>query len=113
MNAYNNFFSEVAYFYERFLEYLSKRIKPLDEFACFKWMTLSEKPSWNDVEPCLKYLIGKGVNVDDAKCFDQTCNLKQFVESYLEDEKFIGLPTRRNVANTSISLRTSHATQKF
>ena len=31
----------------------------------------------------VKYLIGKGANVDDAKGFDQTCNLKQFVESYL------------------------------
>ena len=32
--------------------------------------------------PCLEYLIGKGVDVDDAKCFDQICNLKQFAESY-------------------------------
>ena len=41
----------------------------MKEFACFKWMTLNEIPSWKNVEPCLEYLIGKGVNVDDAKCF--------------------------------------------
>ena len=76
-------------------------------------MTLNEMKSWNDVEPCLKYLIGKGVDVDDAKYFDQICNLKQFEESCLQDEEFIKLPTKRNGANTSISLRISHATQKF
>ena len=62
-------------------------MKPMEGFACFKWVTLNEIPSWNDAEPWLKYLIGKGVDVeirvvDDAKCFDQICNLKQFVESY-------------------------------
>ena len=50
-------------------------MKPTEEFACFDWMTMNDIPSWNDVEPCLKYLIGKGVDVDDAKCFDQICNL--------------------------------------
>ena len=91
----NNFLSEVANLYERCLEYLCKWMKPMEEFACFKWMTLNEIPSWNDVEPCLKYLIGKGVDMDDAKCFDQICNLKQFVESYLQDEEFIKLPMHK------------------
>ena len=67
----------------------------MEEFACFKWMTLTEIPSWNDVEPCLKSLIGKGVDVDDAKWFDQICNLKQFVGSYLQDEEFIKLSTHK------------------
>ena len=58
-------------------------------------MTLNEIPSWKNVELCLKYLIGIGVDVDNAKCFDQICNLKQFVESYLQDEEFIKQPTRK------------------
>ena len=58
-------------------------------------MTLNEIQSWNNVELCLKYLIGKGVDGDDAKCFDQICNLKQFVESYLQDEEFIKLPAHK------------------
>ena len=70
-------------------------MKPMEEFACFKWMTLNEIPSSKDVEPCLEYLIGKGVDVDDAKCVDQISNLKQFVESYLQDEEFIKLPTHK------------------
>ena len=49
-----------------------------------------------DVEPCLEYLNCKGVDVDDAKCFDQICNLKQFVESYLQNEEFIKLPTHKD-----------------
>ena len=76
------FFPKFANLYERCL-YLCKWMKPMEEFACFKWMALNEIPSWKDVEPCLEYLIGKGVDVDDAKCFDQICDSKQFVESYL------------------------------
>ena len=92
----NNFISEVANLYEICLEYLCKWMKPMEEFAYFKWMTLNEIPSWNDVESCLKYLIGIGVvDVDDAKCFGQICNLKQFVRSYLQDEEFIKLPTHK------------------
>ena len=49
----NNFFSEVANPKERWFEFLCKWIKPMEEFACFKWMTLNEIPSWKDVEPCL------------------------------------------------------------
>ena len=56
-DEYNKFLSEVANLYERCLEYLCKWMKPMEEFACFKWMTLNKIPSWNDVEPCLKYLI--------------------------------------------------------
>ena len=59
---------------------------------------MDEISSWKDVELCLKYLITKGVDVDDvddAKCFDQICNLKQYVESYLQDEEFIKLPTHK------------------
>ena len=74
---------------------LCKWMKPMEELACFQWMTLNEITGWKDVEPCLEYLIGKGVDVDDAKCFDQFCNLKQFVESYLQDEEFIKLPTHK------------------
>ena len=67
-----------------------------DERVClFQMNPLNEIPSWKDVEPCLEYLIGRGVDVDDAKCFDQICNLKRFVESYLQDEEFIKLPTHK------------------
>ena len=67
----------------------------MEEFACFKWIALNKIPRWKDVEPCLEYLIGKEFDVDDAKCFDQICNWKQFVESYLQDEESIKLPTHK------------------
>ena len=66
-------------------------MKPMEEFVW--WMTLNEMLSRKDVEPCLEYRIGKGVDVDNAKSFDQICNLKQFVESYLQNVEFIKLPT--------------------
>ena len=62
----NNFLFEVANLYERCLEYLCKWMRPLEEFACFN-CTLNKIPSWKDEEPCLEYLIGKGVDVDNAK----------------------------------------------
>ena len=45
----NNFLSEVANLYKRCLEYQCKWMKPMEEFACFKWITLNEIPSlaWN------------------------------------------------------------------
>ena len=94
-DEYNNFLSEIANLYERCLEYLCKWMKPMEEFGCFRWMFLNEIPRWKDVEPCLECLIGKGVDVDDAKCFDQICNLKQLVESCLKDKEFIKLPTHK------------------
>ncbi|CAM2113191.1 unnamed protein product [Caretta caretta] len=40
------------------------------------WITLSETPNWSDVEPCIKYLIDKGVQIDDMKYFDQDLHLE-------------------------------------
>ena len=92
----NNLLSEVANLYERCLGNLCKWMKPMEEFACFKWMNLNEIPNWKDVELCVDYLICKGVDVDAAKCFDQICNLRSsFVESYLQDEEFIKLPPHK------------------
>lgn len=37
---------------------------------------LSETPSWNDVEPSVRYLTEKGVQID-VKCFDHFSNLRK------------------------------------
>ena len=78
-------------------------------------MTLNKIPSWKDVESCLEYLIGKGVDVDDATCFDQTCNLKAVCGKLPTGRRIrrINCQRIRNGANILISLRTLHATQKF
>ncbi|KAJ8378114.1 hypothetical protein AAFF_G00248280 [Aldrovandia affinis] len=47
------------------------------EFSSF--MDLSETPDWNDVEACIKHLGGKGVPIDDAKCFNQAINCTELV----------------------------------
>ncbi|CAM2105064.1 unnamed protein product [Caretta caretta] len=47
-----------------------------------------ETPNWSDVEPCIKYLIDKRVQIDDVKCLDQVSNLKKFTESSNSDEEF-------------------------
>ena len=53
---------------------------------------MREIPNWTDVEPCVVYLIDKGVELDDVQCFDQVCNLRQFVERNKSDEDFNKLP---------------------
>lgn len=84
----DKFCAEVDNMYSRCLEYLEKWLRPLEDFSCFRWITLSETPNWSDVEPCIKYLLDKGVQIDDVKCFDQVSNLKKFTESCNSDEEF-------------------------
>ena len=84
----DQFCTESNDLYDRCLLYIDKCKKTMEDFSCFQWMTLTEMPSWSDVEPCLFYLIEKEVDVDDAKCFDQFVNHKQFVENYKDDEEF-------------------------
>ena len=87
----DRFCADVNSLYSTCLEYLEKWMKPLEDFSCFLWMALGETPNWNDVESCVKYLIDKGVPIDDVKCFDQFSNLKKFTESCNSDEEFKNL----------------------
>ncbi|CAM2106241.1 unnamed protein product [Caretta caretta] len=87
----DKFCAEADNMYSRCLEYLKKWLRPLEDFSCFRLITLSEAPNWSDVEPCIKYLINKGVQIDDVKCFDQVSNLKKFTESCNSDEEFSNL----------------------
>ena len=84
----DKFCTDVDKSYGRCLVYLEKWIKPMKEFDCFKWMALVEIPIWGDVEKCLLYLVDKGVEINDTKCFDQLINLKGFVEINKDDETF-------------------------
>ncbi|CAM2116517.1 unnamed protein product [Caretta caretta] len=68
--------------------FLSQDKPPTVLKTFFEWITLSETPNWSDVEPCIKYLIDKGLQIDDVKCFDQVSNLKKFMESCNSDEEF-------------------------
>ena len=47
------------------------------------------------MEPCVIYLRDKGVGLGDLKCFDQVCNLRQFVERNKSDEDFNKLPPHK------------------
>ena len=43
------------------------------------------------MESCVKFLVDKGVQIDDVKCFDQFSNLKKFTESLNTDQEFHSL----------------------
>lgn len=77
--------------YSACLGYLERWMAPMEEFSTFMWMDLNEIPDWNDVEGCIRHLAVKGVEIDDAKCFDQVTNLKKFIERSNSDEDFSDL----------------------
>ena len=55
------------------------------EFQCFQWMNLKAKVLMEDVEISVKFLLDKGLIIDDAKCCDQLCNLNKFLEQNNKD----------------------------
>ncbi|CAB4063806.1 unnamed protein product [Lepeophtheirus salmonis] len=85
------FGAEVQELYSACLGYLEGGMAPMEEFSTFMWMDLSEIPDWNYVERCIRHLVEKGVEIDDAKCFDQVTNLKKLIERSNIDEVFSDL----------------------
>lgn len=77
--------------YSNALQYLNTWTKQYDEFKIFKWMDLQEVPDFEDIQICVNYLQGKNVIISEDKCFDQFCNLKQFVterQDHDDDDEF-------------------------
>lgn len=74
--------------YSNALNYLNTWTEQYDEFKVFTWMNLQEVPDFEDIQICINYLYEKHVIVSDDKCFDQFCNLKQFVTEQKDNEDF-------------------------
>ena len=85
----DNFCTEINYLFVACLEYLDKWMKPMEDFCCFKWMTLDKIPDWNEVESSIQYLISRDVPINDVKCFDQFSNLKCFIKNNKELDKLM------------------------
>ena len=81
------YISDVSSLYDSCVAYLDEWNTSFAEFKCFDWMLLSEIKEWDNVEPCVRYLAEKNVNVDDAKLFDQYQNLCKFVQRRLETDE--------------------------
>jgi hypothetical protein len=41
-----------------------------------------ENVSWTEVGSSIKYMMDKGFDIDDSKCFNQFCNLNTFIATY-------------------------------
>ena len=65
------FMSDVSSLYDSCVAYLNKWTTLFAKFKCFDWMLLSEIKEWDNVEPCVRYLAEKNVDIDDTKLFDQ------------------------------------------
>lgn len=62
-------------------------MEPMEQFSCFMWMALNDKPQCSAEVP-LQFLINKGVSNDDVKHSDQFINLKKFLEGCKNNEEF-------------------------
>jgi hypothetical protein len=87
----DNFCAEVVCLYESCIEYLKKWIQTKEEFYYFKWKALNDIPQWSSVELSLRFLVNKGVPIDDVKCFEQFNNPKKFPECCKDHEEFCNL----------------------
>nr|XP_057944009.1 uncharacterized protein LOC131138794 [Doryrhamphus excisus] len=67
----DHFTAQVHGLYSSCLEYLETWMAPMEQFSSFMWMDLSQTPDWNRVEACVNHLAGKGVLIDDVRCFDE------------------------------------------
>ena len=45
----DKFCAEINRMYCTCIEKLNKWMKPMKDFSCFMWMTLSEPPNWNNI----------------------------------------------------------------
>ena len=59
-----------------------------------------ENVSWTEVESSIKYMMDKGFDIDDSKCFNQFCNLKTFIATY-KNEGRKSAPSMKNGLSTS------------
>ena len=72
---------ELVHVYERGILYLQKWTASFQEFKIFEWMLLEDKPSWDNIENCILYLVEeKGLQINDSMLFDQLKNLNIFLD---------------------------------
>lgn len=70
------------------LAYLNEWTKQFEEFKVFVWMNIKTTPEFDDIQACIDYLRRKNIVVDEDKCFDQFCKLKQFISEEKDKEEF-------------------------
>jgi hypothetical protein len=80
----DKFYAGVNFIHSTSVEYLDQWMI-VWKMPCFMWMTLSEPLSWNNIKPCIQFVINNGVCTDYVTCFDE---LKKFMENNLNDEEF-------------------------
>lgn len=71
--------TELLKIYTNALAYLNEWTKQFEEFKVFAWMNLKTIPEFDDVQVCIDYLRRRNVDINEDKCFDQFCKLKEFI----------------------------------
>jgi hypothetical protein len=67
---YDKFSAGVNFIYSTSVEYLDQWMN-MWKMSCLTWMTLSEPLNWNDIKPCIQFVINNGVCTDYVTCFDE------------------------------------------
>jgi len=66
----DKFCAGVNFMYSTSVGYLDQWLNVWKVF-CFMWMTLSGPLHWNDIKPCIQFVINNGVYTDCVKFFDE------------------------------------------
>src|ERR1700744_3795565 len=66
--------------YANALKYLKEWTVQFEKYRVFEWMNMTDVPSYTQIESSLEFLMDKGVEIDDVKCFDQLKALKNFIQ---------------------------------
>lgn len=83
----DEFLNDIQKSYKCCRDYLNKWRQPLMELEIFEWMLLKKDNTieYDDIVPSIRFLIGKGVNLDDSKLFDEITVLNTMIKQQTQD----------------------------
>lgn len=76
--------------YSSCLCYLNMWVQQYNELSVFNCMSLrdSKCTTWDKFELAVQFVISRGVNINDGKCFDDFCHLQRYVKENEMNSEF-------------------------
>lgn len=83
----DEFLNDIQKSYKCCREYLNKWRQPLMDLEIFEWMLIKKDNTidYNYIIPSIQFLIGKGINLDDSKLFDEITVLNSMIKQQSQD----------------------------
>lgn len=83
----DEFLNDIQKCYKCCRDYLNKWRQPLVDLEIFEWMLIKKDNTieYDNIIPSIQFLIGKGVNLDDSKLFDEITLLNSMIKQKSQD----------------------------